>query len=1072
MPSNALRIAGPPAMGFAVALLAVLATLRIIFSAKSRPTALTALLQFAIQGWASLPEQLRQYVAGTMFVTAPVAIVGSCGGALYWGSGQIWERFRYYLNRHCQVTMLFTNADKHYDSIVDFIGSKCHVNTGKIMASTKARTRPSFQDMLAHWCGGKTKPPTLYYQPDIQGFSDSFEWTDAQGVTYKIWIKRDIDKRQTLGDSKKADPETLSLTIWWTTDTAPLKEFLGTALRTMIKDNGDSTVDVYVKHMWMAMWTKAISREKRDRDTVILDEGQADFVVDDMKHFFTQKTADWYHNAGIPYRRGYLLYGPPGCGKTSFAQVLAGELNLDVCLMNLSNSDMNDDDLAELLRAAPAKSMLLLEDVDAIFVERAAAGEKKGRGGGVSFSGLLNALDGAAAQEGCVIMMTTNHKERLDEALIRPGRCDVHVKVDKASKQQAKRMFWRFFAKEPLAKSCADGIVTTVGPHRFATGDCVSYKISSGNTMMAKNQDVDNNCNFYVHRLDDERLSLYTSEAAALKGGRTGLLEVSGGKNFKLQELAEAGVRFGNRIPERQVSMAKLQGYLMKQKLVAERDIKKIDDMAEEAKKQGISEEVLFREEVHRMASETAVVNVHELLDVKQEAIEVAVDIYDHFRRVGLHRFAPIFEHFGIRRKQDINDKLADRCEAWEPDLKVESPQRNRLKKLLTGDKSLDGIYDLADLSVLRDRFLSTYQNAEPLAAQAAPPPLPPPTILERTTSEPAKRRAPSKRELLKSTSGIFEDKGLKLLEMAHSFQERLEADGKTDVSLWQLDMHFERYADDPAGALENCKRLRLASADRTPKDREVVWTTTFAFLRRIGLETYAFGLEDNGYKMWNELKALSKDELKEKGDMSAEDATVCHAMCSNNADRPDLLRKFQLPEFRDIMSFFQARFPEAKLSDARQFALQLTDELGVADNSCYQIQTYLREAKGPMEALAQLGAGLPDLKNAEAARKRPEAPPPKGEPTCWVYTWLKSKELLDHSGAFLGQALEAREDVLDAPLDHKALQEMGIQRIGDRCKILRCIEEERSAPSSQPEQKKPSRQEEKHKPSDQTDKK
>ncbi len=113
---------------------------------------------------------------------------------------------------------------------------------------------------------------------------------------------------------------------------------------------------------------------------MVLDENLADNVIADMRHFFTPEAADWYHNAGIPYRRGYLLHGPPGCGKTSFAQVLAGELQLDVCLMNLSSKDLDDDCLAELLRAAPGRSMILLEDVDAIFVDRAAAGDRKTQG--------------------------------------------------------------------------------------------------------------------------------------------------------------------------------------------------------------------------------------------------------------------------------------------------------------------------------------------------------------------------------------------------------------------------------------------------------------------------------------------------------------------------------------------------------------------------------------------------------------------------------------------------------------------------------------------------------------------
>ena len=59
----------------------------------------------------------------------------------------------------------------------------------------------------------------------------------------------------------------------------------------------------------------------------------------------------------------------------------------------------------------------MLEDVDAIFVERKAQSEK----GGVTFSGLLNAIDGVASQEGRIFIMTTNHIEKLDPALIRPG---------------------------------------------------------------------------------------------------------------------------------------------------------------------------------------------------------------------------------------------------------------------------------------------------------------------------------------------------------------------------------------------------------------------------------------------------------------------------------------------------------------------------------------------------------------------------------------------------------------------------------------------------------------------------
>jgi len=350
---------------------------------------------------------------------------------------------------------------------------------------------------------------------------------------------------------------------------------------------------------------------------------------------------------------------------------------------------------------------------------------------------------------------------------------------------------------------------------------------------------------------------------------------------------------------------------------------------------------------------------------------------------------------------------------------------------------------------VLRDRFLSTYQKAHSEAPPSTQPVPPPPLLeLQRSASEPAKGAAlPTRKTLLRATSGIREDGGLKLLEMAHLFQERLETNGKTDISMWQLDMHFERYAGDPAGALANCERLRRLGADLSPVETKMLPTTTFGFLRRIGLEEHAFNLEDAGFKLWSDVKHLSKDELKDKGQMPEADAFICHAVLTSSAERPDLLRKFHIPEFTDIMAFFSARFPHAKPAEARHFAVKLTDELGAADFSCFQIETYLKEAQSQAAAVHGLEEGLLSLEKAEAARKRPEAPPPSADPTCWVYTWLKSKELQKHADAFIGQNLQTREDLLDAPMEHKQLDDMGIKKTGDRCQILRYIQAERSQP-------------------------
>lgn len=210
-------------------------------------------------------------------------------------------------------------------------------------------------------------------------------------------------------------------------------------------------------------------QKPRPLKSVVLDDGISERILKDVQKFIAKPY--WYIERGIPYRRGYLLHGPPGCGKTSFIKALAGELQFGVCLLNLSERGLTDDRLNYLMTAAPQNTIILLEDVDAAFGGRHESKQVATAYDGLSrvtLSGLLNALDGAASSEARILFMTTNYIERLDAALIRPGRVDSKEYIGHCSQSQIERMYNRFFLEnndsEKYSKEFAETVFKTGKP--------------------------------------------------------------------------------------------------------------------------------------------------------------------------------------------------------------------------------------------------------------------------------------------------------------------------------------------------------------------------------------------------------------------------------------------------------------------------------------------------------------------------------------------------------------------------------------------------------------------------------
>ena len=197
-------------------------------------------------------------------------------------------------------------------------------------------------------------------------------------------------------------------------------------------------------YMWDEYWDDIYRRKKRALSTVHLNK-DSDKVLNDMQRFLSKETEELYELLGVPYKRNYLFEGYPGTGKTSLIWSLASELDMNVAILNFS-SEIDDVKFTRAMLRIPKDTILVLEDIDVLFNEnRKKNDENKNM---ITLSGLLNTLDGLAHQQKQIIVMTTNFKCTLDNALQRPGRIDYILHFDFANKNQIKAMFEKFLPKQ------------------------------------------------------------------------------------------------------------------------------------------------------------------------------------------------------------------------------------------------------------------------------------------------------------------------------------------------------------------------------------------------------------------------------------------------------------------------------------------------------------------------------------------------------------------------------------------------------------------------------------------------
>jgi mitochondrial chaperone BCS1 len=273
-------------------------------------------------------------------------------------------------------------------------------------------------------------------------------WFWYGGRSFEVWFSRTENTHERSGRRVE------SLTFrTWGRKRLILQQFVDEVVKCHLKRQG---VLSYL-YAYNDGWDYVEGYSPRLLESVVLEAGEKEHMLRDMMQF--RRSKQRYERLGVPYHRGYLLYGPPGTGKTSLVSALAAHFGLSIYIINLA--DFNDRSLMSAVNNVPANSVLLFEDIDCMKGSQSRIESSSGTGqnggatpgtkeaapnqNGVTLSGLLNVLDGFAAPTGVLFVMTTNHVEKLDPALLRPGRIDYKLYLGKASDRQKVELYQRFF---------------------------------------------------------------------------------------------------------------------------------------------------------------------------------------------------------------------------------------------------------------------------------------------------------------------------------------------------------------------------------------------------------------------------------------------------------------------------------------------------------------------------------------------------------------------------------------------------------------------------------------------------
>ncbi|QUC21953.1 uncharacterized protein UV8b_06194 [Ustilaginoidea virens] len=464
------------------------------------PSPQFALLNYFFPGYSMVTSTVNAYMGADINSYMPI-LLAMVAVSVSWN--YIKDRIWIFLNDYWISSVTIRADDEIYDMVMFWLSRQKFAHNSRhfvanVSISSRSRSLLGYPDsdgeddeevddhINAITGESNNNKQALHYTPS---FGTHVFWYKRRPLTLERVQNRDVHTGRTVCEKEELRMSCLGRSP------RILKELLLEARQMNMKKDDRKTV-IYRANLAEVYWQRCMSRLNRPFSTVILSEEIKQDLIDDAADYLNPVTRRWYANRGIPYRRGYLLYGPPGTGKSSLSLALAGHFRMKIYIMSLSSSAATEENLTSLFHELPTRCVVLLEDIDSAGLTHTRddppappaapepppppAGSKETNGtraspaGRVSLSGLLNILDGVASQEGRILIMTTNHMEQLDKALIRPGRIDMVIPFGLADSSMTASIFRAIYtpydneaaSKEDASKPDAEAVEARLAKKR------------------------------------------------------------------------------------------------------------------------------------------------------------------------------------------------------------------------------------------------------------------------------------------------------------------------------------------------------------------------------------------------------------------------------------------------------------------------------------------------------------------------------------------------------------------------------------------------------------------------------